>query len=101
MVGPQYDLVGNPLGAVRATFERTAAAAAAESGGADPVAAFRGKDWGAGDLFRSFLFEQDGLAKVKDQSLSFLLLIFLFFPGYFTLICLWIWLSGVVIQAID
>jgi hypothetical protein len=29
------------------------------------------------------------------------LLNFLFFPGYFTLICLWIWLSGVVIQAID
>lgn len=79
MVGPQYDLVGNPLGAVRATFERTAAAAAAESGGADPVAAFRGKDWDAGDLFRSFLFEQDGLAKVKDQSLSFLRLILLFF----------------------
>lgn len=72
MVGLQYDLVGNPLGAVRATFERTTAAAAVESGGADPVAAFRGKDWGAGDLFRSFLFEQDGLGKVKDQSLSFL-----------------------------
>lgn len=70
MVGPQYDLVGNPLGAVRATFERTAAAAAAESGGADPVAAFRGKDWGASELFRSFLFDQDGLGKVKDQSLS-------------------------------
>ena len=79
MVGPQYDLVGNPLGAVRATFERTAAAAAAESGGADPVAAFRGKDWGPGDLFRSFLFEQDGLGKVKDQPLPFLFLIFVFF----------------------
>ncbi|XP_062193601.1 mini-chromosome maintenance complex-binding protein [Phragmites australis] len=64
MVGPKYDLVGNPLGAVRATFERAAAAAAAESGGGDPVAAFRGKDWGAGELFRSFLFEQDGLDKV-------------------------------------
>ncbi|KAL6627366.1 hypothetical protein ACP70R_031092 [Stipagrostis hirtigluma subsp. patula] len=60
MVGPQYDLVGNPLGAVRATFER----AAAEAGGGDPVAAFRGKDWGAGDLFRSFLFDQGGLDKV-------------------------------------
>jgi hypothetical protein len=71
-VGLQYDLVGNPLGAVRATFERTTAAAAVESGGADPVAAFRGKDWGAGDLFRSFLLEQDDLGKVKDQSLSFL-----------------------------
>jgi hypothetical protein len=95
MVGPQYDLVGNPLGAVRATFERTAAAAAAESGGADPVAAFRGKDWGAGDLFRSFLFEQDGLGKVNDHSLFFL-----FFSGCFTLICLWIWPSGVVIEDI-
>jgi hypothetical protein len=72
MVGLQYDLVGNPLGAVRATFERTTAVAAVESGGADPVAAFRGKDWGAGDLFRSFLFEQHGLGRVKDQSLSFL-----------------------------
>ena len=71
MVGPQYDLVGNPLGAVRATFERAAvaAAAAAESGGSDPVAAFRGKDWGACELFRSFLFEEDGVDKVKDQSL--------------------------------
>ncbi|XP_035817820.1 uncharacterized protein [Zea mays] len=64
-VGLQYDLVGNPLGAVRATFERTTAAAAVESGGADPVAAFRGKDWGAGDLFRSFLLEQDDLGKVQ------------------------------------
>ena len=78
MVGPQYDLVGNPLGAVRATFERAAvaAAAAAESGGSDPVAAFRGKDWGACELFRSFLFEEDGLDKVKDQSLFSLFLIY-------------------------
>jgi hypothetical protein len=44
MVGLQYNLVGNPLGAVRATFERTVAAAAVESGRADPMAAFRGKD---------------------------------------------------------
>ncbi|KAG8053372.1 hypothetical protein GUJ93_ZPchr0001g32208 [Zizania palustris] len=64
MVGPQYDLVGNPLGAVRATFERAAEAAAAESGGREPVAAFRGKDWGANEVFRSFLFEQGGLDKV-------------------------------------
>ncbi|KAF0920336.1 hypothetical protein E2562_034803 [Oryza meyeriana var. granulata] len=70
MVGPQYDLVGNPLGAVRATFERAAVAAAAESGGHEPVAAFRGKDWGAGEVFRSFLFEQGGLDKVPvlDES---------------------------------
>uniref|UniRef100_A0A0D9UX68 Mini-chromosome maintenance complex-binding protein n=1 Tax=Leersia perrieri TaxID=77586 RepID=A0A0D9UX68_9ORYZ len=67
MVGPQYDLVGNPLGAVRATFER---AAAAESGGHEPVAAFRGKDWGVGEVFRSFLFEQGGLdmIPVLDES---------------------------------
>ncbi|KAB8080098.1 hypothetical protein EE612_000447 [Oryza sativa] len=66
MVGPQYDLVGNPLGAVRSTFER----AAAESGGHEPVAAFRGKDWGATEVFRSFLFEQGGLDKVPvlDES---------------------------------
>ncbi|XP_039810547.1 mini-chromosome maintenance complex-binding protein-like isoform X2 [Panicum virgatum] len=70
MVGPQYDLVGNPLGAVRATFERTAAAATAESGGSDPVAAFRGKDWGACELFRSFLFEEDGLDKVPVLNAS-------------------------------
>jgi hypothetical protein len=68
MVGPQYDLVGNPLGAVRATFER-AASATAEAGGSEPVAAFRGKDWGASDLLRSFLFEEGGLDKVKSQSL--------------------------------
>ncbi|KAL6848125.1 hypothetical protein ACP4OV_022253 [Aristida adscensionis] len=71
MVGPQYDLVGNPLGAVRATFER----AAAEPGGCDPVAAFRGKDWGAGDLFRSFLFDQGGLEKVPVLNASSLGLI--------------------------
>ncbi|KAF8662993.1 hypothetical protein HU200_055580 [Digitaria exilis] len=70
MVGPQYDLVGNPLGAVRSTFERTAAAAAAESGERDPVAAFRGKDWGACELFRSFLFEEDGLDKVPVLNAS-------------------------------
>ncbi|CAO2185820.1 unnamed protein product [Urochloa humidicola] len=70
MVGPQYDLVGNPLGAVRATFERTAAAAAADSGGSDPVAAFRGKDWGACELLRSFLFEEDGLDKVPVLNAS-------------------------------
>uniref|UniRef100_A0A0D9Y3R1 Mini-chromosome maintenance complex-binding protein n=1 Tax=Oryza glumipatula TaxID=40148 RepID=A0A0D9Y3R1_9ORYZ len=66
MVGPQYDLVGNPLGAVRSTFER----AAAESGGHEPVAAFRGKDWGATEVFRSFLFELGGLDKVPvlDES---------------------------------
>ncbi|KAM0875654.1 hypothetical protein ACQ4PT_036659 [Festuca glaucescens] len=64
MVGPQYDLVGNPLGAVRTTFEKAAAAAAAESGGRDPVAAFRSKDWGASEVFRSFLFDQGGIDKV-------------------------------------
>ncbi|CAM0879705.1 unnamed protein product [Alopecurus aequalis] len=64
MVGPQYDLVGNPLGAVRATFEKAAAAATAESGGRDPVAAFRSKDWGASEVFRSFLLDQGGIDRV-------------------------------------
>ncbi|KAM0889156.1 hypothetical protein ACQ4PT_027891 [Festuca glaucescens] len=64
MVGPQYDLVGNPLGAVRTTFEKAAAAAAVESGGRDPVAAFRSKDWGASEVFRSFLFDQGGIDRV-------------------------------------
>ncbi|MQL98059.1 hypothetical protein Taro_030760 [Colocasia esculenta] len=62
MVGLPYDCLANPLGAVRLSFEK-AAAAAAVSSGFDP-ATFDRKDWGAVDLFRSFLFEEDGLSQV-------------------------------------
>ncbi|PKU62213.1 mini-chromosome maintenance complex-binding protein [Dendrobium catenatum] len=60
MVGLPYDCVANPHGAVRLTFEKAVAA----SQDADSVAALCGKDWGAVDLFRMFLFEEDGLSKV-------------------------------------
>ncbi|KAH0464809.1 hypothetical protein IEQ34_004912 [Dendrobium chrysotoxum] len=59
MVGLPYDCVANPHGAVRLTFEKAVAA----SQDADSVAALCGKDWGAVDLFRNFLFEEDGLSK--------------------------------------
>lgn len=57
MVGPPYDCLSNPLGAVRFTFEKAIAS------GADP-AALNGKDWGAGDLFRDVLFDQGALSQV-------------------------------------
>ncbi|KAL9418716.1 hypothetical protein AB3S75_036632 [Citrus x aurantiifolia] len=57
MVGPKYDCLANPLGAVRLTFEKAIAS------GADP-ASFDGKDWGAVDLFRQFLFEDGALSHV-------------------------------------
>ncbi|KAL0922527.1 hypothetical protein M5K25_006517 [Dendrobium thyrsiflorum] len=60
MVGLPYDCVANPHGAVRLTFEKAVAA----SQDADSVEALCGKDWGAVDLFRKFLFEEDGLSKV-------------------------------------
>lgn len=55
MVGLPYDLLANPLGGVRSTFENAVAAS-----GFDPD----GKDWGAVDLFRQFLFDQGGLSQV-------------------------------------
>lgn len=58
MVGVAYDCLANPLGAVRSTFEK------AVSSGSDP-ASFAGRDWGAVDLFRTFLFEDGGLSQVK------------------------------------
>ncbi|KAG1338973.1 putative 5-amino-6-(5-phospho-D-ribitylamino)uracil phosphatase, chloroplastic [Cocos nucifera] len=61
MVGLPYDFLANPLGAVRLSFEKAVAAARPD---VDPPAAFRGKDWGAVDLFRDFLFEQGGLCQV-------------------------------------
>ncbi|XP_027110645.2 mini-chromosome maintenance complex-binding protein [Coffea eugenioides] len=57
MVGLPYDCLANPLGAVRLTFEKAVAS------GIDP-ATFDGKDWGATDLFRDFLYENDGLSQV-------------------------------------
>lgn len=52
-----YDFVANPLGAVRLTFDKTIGS------GTDP-SSFDGKDWGAVDLFRHFLFDQARLSQV-------------------------------------
>ncbi|GFZ15094.1 E2F target protein 1 [Actinidia rufa] len=57
MVGLPYDCLANPLGAVRLTFEKAVASRA------DP-GTFDGRDWGAADLFREFLFDNDGLSQV-------------------------------------
>ncbi|CAK7339947.1 unnamed protein product [Dovyalis caffra] len=57
MVGPMYDLLANPLGAVRLTFDKSIWS------GSDP-SSFDGKDWGAVDLFRHFLFDQAQLSQV-------------------------------------
>ncbi|KAH6773875.1 E2F target protein 1 [Perilla frutescens var. frutescens] len=57
MVGLPYDCLANPLGAVRLTFEK------AMSSGSDP-ATLDGKDWGAAELFRQFLFDDGGLSQV-------------------------------------
>ncbi|XP_010252101.2 PREDICTED: mini-chromosome maintenance complex-binding protein-like isoform X2 [Nelumbo nucifera] len=57
MVGVPFDCLTNPLGVVRLTFEK------AVSLGSDP-ATFDGKDWGAIDLFREFLFDKGGLSQV-------------------------------------
>nr|XP_043613110.1 mini-chromosome maintenance complex-binding protein [Erigeron canadensis] len=58
MVGRQYDCLANPLGAVRFTFDKAVAAA-----GSDP-ASFDRKDWGVSEIFREFLFDNDGLNQV-------------------------------------
>ncbi|KDP21670.1 hypothetical protein JCGZ_03341 [Jatropha curcas] len=57
MVGPTYDCLANPLGAVRLTFDK------AIGSGLHP-SSFDGKDWGAVDLFRNFLFDQSHLSQV-------------------------------------
>lgn len=62
MVGLPYDFLTNPLGAVRQTFEKAVASSPPD---VDPAAIFRGKDWGAVDLFHDFLFEKGGLAQVR------------------------------------
>ncbi|KAL7589325.1 hypothetical protein Lser_V15G36082 [Lactuca serriola] len=57
MVGRQYDCLVNPLGAVRFTFEK------AVTSGTDPASLDR-NDWGVADLFREFLFDNDGISQV-------------------------------------
>ncbi|VFQ77499.1 unnamed protein product [Cuscuta campestris] len=57
MVGRPYDCLANPLGAVRLTFDKAVAS------GSDP-ATFDGRDWGATELFRQFLFDDGGLSQV-------------------------------------
>ncbi|KAL9230252.1 hypothetical protein vseg_005629 [Gypsophila vaccaria] len=57
MVGPTYDYVANPLGAVRLSFEK------ALSNGLHPSAS-DGQDWGALDLFRQFLSHDNALSLV-------------------------------------
>jgi len=59
MVGPQYDFLSNPLGAVRSTFDTAIAS------GTDP-SSFQGRDWGALPLFRHFLFEQSRISQVQS-----------------------------------
>ncbi|XP_077239151.1 E2F target protein 1 (ETG1) [Tasmannia lanceolata] len=59
MVGVAFDCLANPLGVVRKTFEK----AVSSTQGFDP-ATFNGKDWGALDVFRKFLFDQDALSQV-------------------------------------
>ncbi|XP_026424247.1 mini-chromosome maintenance complex-binding protein-like isoform X2 [Papaver somniferum] len=57
MGGIPFDCLANPLGAVRITFER------AISSGSDPKT-FNGKDWGAIEVFKECLFDQNGLSQV-------------------------------------
>ena len=64
MVGRQYDCLVNPLGAVRFTFEKTV------NSGTDPTS-LGGKDWGVADLFREFLFDNDGISQVFYMYIDF------------------------------
>ncbi|KAL1559287.1 mini-chromosome maintenance complex-binding protein-like isoform X1 [Salvia divinorum] len=57
MVGLPYDCLANPLGAVRSTFDK---AMSSDSS----TAALDGKDWGASEVFRQFLFDDGGLSQV-------------------------------------
>ncbi|KAI3993641.1 hypothetical protein MKX01_002654 [Papaver californicum] len=57
MGGIPFDCLANPLGAVRITFER------AISSGSDPTT-FNGKDWGAIEVFKECLFDQNGISQV-------------------------------------
>lgn len=80
MVGPAYDFLVNPLGAVRSTFEKVIAS------GSDP-ASFDGKDWGAIDLFRQFLVDQAGLSQVQPSSVLFPNLIIFDTLSLFSITC--------------
>lgn len=64
MVGRQYDCLVNPLGAVRFTFEK------AVTSGTDPASLDR-NDWGVADLFREFLFDNDGISQVLYMFIDF------------------------------
>jgi len=64
MVGPQYDLLANPLGAVRSTFDTAIAT------GSDPTS-LNNRDWGVIDLFRHFLSDQSHLSQVITISTLF------------------------------
>ena len=86
MVGLAYDLLANPQGAVRSTFEKAVASSGLDF---DP-ASLDGKDWGALDLFRQFLFDQTHLSQVHfyisfvkvlrlTKTKRLLILIFFFF----------------------
>lgn len=50
MVGPQYDFLANPIGAVRLSFEKAMASG-------DNQSALNGKDWGTGNIFADFVAE--------------------------------------------
>ncbi|KAL4342589.1 hypothetical protein GQ457_08G010140 [Hibiscus cannabinus] len=63
MGGPPYDCMANPLGAVRLTFEKAIGLGSGSETVTHP-SAFEGKDWGARELFRHFLFQESGLSKV-------------------------------------
>lgn len=66
MGGPPYDCLANPLGVVRLTFEK-AIGSELETPPTHP-SAFNGKDWGALELFRHFLFQESGLSQVPILS---------------------------------
>ena len=81
MVGREYDCLLNPLGAVGSTFNK------AMMTSSDP-ASFDRKDWGVSDLFRQFLFDNDGLNQVYTE--TFLGFVILFFC-YCVLLTVHIW----------
>ncbi|XP_026412288.1 mini-chromosome maintenance complex-binding protein-like [Papaver somniferum] len=57
MGGIPFDCLANPLGAVRITFERSI------SSGSDPKT-FNSKDWGAIEVLKECLFDQNGISQV-------------------------------------
>ncbi|KAM1771346.1 hypothetical protein ACFX11_046180 [Malus domestica] len=63
MVEVAYDCLANPLGAVQSTFDKAIALGSVS-------ASISGKDWGAVDLFRSFLYDDGDLSQVPLLSPS-------------------------------